>query len=56
MSISRSGYYKWKYRQKHPTIKMISRQADIELIKEIHKKHDTDGLMLMLDKNMGLLV
>jgi len=39
MSVSRSGYYKWKYRQKNPTLKMISRQSDIELIKEIRNKH-----------------
>ena len=31
--------YKWKYRQKHPTMKMITRQADINLITQIHKKH-----------------
>ena len=43
MSISRSGYYKWKYRQKHPTLKMISRESDINLIKEIHEKHPSHG-------------
>ena len=43
MSVSRSGYYKWKYRQEHPTTKMISRQSDIDLIKEIHKKHPSHG-------------
>ena len=43
MLVSRSGYYKWKYRQEHPTQKMISRQSDIELIKEIHKKHPSHG-------------
>ena len=43
MSVSRSGYYKWKYRQEHPTQKMISRQSDIELIKEIHDKHPSHG-------------
>lgn len=37
MSVSRSSYYKWKYRQEHPTLKMISRQSDIELITKIHK-------------------
>ena len=50
MSISRSGYYKWKYRQEHPTEKMISRQSDIKLIKEIHEaeeKVDSDILNLM---------
>ena len=34
MSVSRSGYYKWRYRQEHPTMKMISRQSDIELMKK----------------------
>ena len=43
MSVSRSGYYKWKHRQKHPTQNMISRQSDIELIKEIYKKHPSHG-------------
>ena len=43
MSVSRSGYYKWKYRQEHPTIKMISRQSDIDLITEIHKRHKAHG-------------
>ena len=43
MSVSRSGYYKWKYRQEHPTEKMISRQSDIKLIKEIHEKHPSHG-------------
>ena len=43
MSVSRSGYYKWKYRQEHPTIKMISRKSDIGLIKEIHEKHPSHG-------------
>ncbi len=39
MSVSSSGYYKGKYRQEHPTMKMISRKSDIDLIKAIHKKH-----------------
>ena len=43
MSVSRSGYYKWKYRQEHPTLKMISRQSDIDLIRKIHKKHPSHG-------------
>ena len=43
MSVSRSGYYKWKYRQEHPTLKMLSRQEDIRLIKEIHEKHPSHG-------------
>ena len=43
MSVSRAGYYKWKHRQEHPTTKIISRQSDIDLIKEIHKKHPSHG-------------
>lgn len=43
MDVSRSGYYKWKYRQEHPTLKMLSRQEDIKLIKEIHEKHPSHG-------------
>ena len=43
MTVSRSGYYKWKYRQEHPTQKMISRQSDIILIKKIHEKHPSHG-------------
>ena len=43
MSVSRSGYYKWKYRQDYPTEKMLSRQSDINLIKEIHEKHPSHG-------------
>ena len=46
MSISRSGYYKWKYRKGNPTLREITRQSDLELIKKIHNKHkahDIDG-------------
>lgn len=43
MSVSRSGYYKWKYRNEHPTLKMISRRSDIDLIREIHSKHPSHG-------------
>lgn len=43
MSVSRSGYYKWKYRQEHLSMKMISRQSDIALITEIHNKHKAHG-------------
>ena len=43
MKVSRSGYYKWKYRKLNPSLKEISRQSDIKLIKEIHKKHPSHG-------------
>ena len=36
MSVSRSGYYKWKYRREHPTLREITRQSDIKIIKEVH--------------------
>ena len=43
MSVSKSGYYKWKYRQENPSKKELSRQADIKVIKEIHEKHPSHG-------------
>ena len=43
MSVSRSGYYKWKYRKLNPSIKELSRQADIRLIKEVHNAHPSHG-------------
>ena len=43
MKVSKSGYYKWKYRQKNPSQKELARQRDIELIKEIHEKHPSHG-------------
>ena len=43
MKVSKSGYYKWKYRQENPSDKEISRQSDIELIKRIHEKHPSHG-------------
>ena len=43
MSVSRSGYYKWKYKKENPSIKEISRQSDLKLIKEVYNKHKTHG-------------
>ena len=43
MSISRSGYYKWKYRKENPTLREITRQSDLELIKKVHNKHKAHG-------------
>lgn len=43
MNVSKSGYYKWKYRKENPSERELSRQADIELIKKIHKKHPSHG-------------
>ena len=43
MSVSKSGYYKWKYRKENPNQKELARQRDINLIKEIHDKHPSHG-------------
>lgn len=43
MSVSKSGYYKWKYRRANPGKKELARQTDIKLIKEIHDKHPSHG-------------
>jgi hypothetical protein len=34
MNVSKSGYYKWKYRKENPSLKELSRQSDIDLIKK----------------------
>ena len=43
MSVSRSGYYKWKYREANPSDKKLARQEDIKLIKKIHENHPSHG-------------
>lgn len=41
MGVSRSGYYKWKNREK--TERDIKREKLIEIVKEVHEKHSTHG-------------
>ncbi len=43
MSVSKSGYYKWKYRKINPSQKELARQSDIKLIKKVHEKHPSHG-------------
>ena len=43
LDVSRSGYYKWKYRNENPSERELSRQVDLSLIKEIHQKHKAHG-------------
>ena len=43
MSVSRSGYYKWKFRKENPTLKTITRESDINFIKSIYKQHKSHG-------------
>jgi putative transposase len=43
METNRSGYYKWRFRVKYPTVRAISRMANIKLLREIHGKHPSHG-------------
>lgn len=43
LSVSKSGYYKWKYRKANPSTRELIRQEHIKLIKEIHEKHPSRG-------------
>lgn len=43
MSVSRSGFYKWKHRSINPSLKDYARAFDIKLIKHIHKHHPSHG-------------
>lgn len=41
MGVSRSGYYKWKNREK--TGREYKREELVEIVKEVHKEHSTHG-------------
>lgn len=43
MNVSRSGFYKWKYRSLHPSIREITRKSDIKLIQYVHSLHPSHG-------------
>ena len=43
MSVNRSGYYKWKRRQKNPGNRALQRESDLNLVKEVHDKHPSHG-------------
>lgn len=43
MDVSKSGYYKWKYRKENPSSREISRQEDTKLIREVHYEHPSHG-------------
>ena len=43
MSVNRSGYYKWLTRQSKPSQRMLQRESDISLIRDIHEKHPSHG-------------
>ena len=39
MDINKFSYYKWKKRQNNPSVRMIQRETNINMIREIHEKH-----------------
>ena len=43
MSVNRSGYYKWLNRQSNPSKRILQRESDISLIRDIHEKHPSHG-------------
>ena len=43
MDVNRSSYYKWLKRKNNPSQKILQREKDIILIKEIHHKHPSHG-------------
>lgn len=43
MNVSRSLFYKWKYRSLHPSIREITRKSDIKLIQYVHSLHPSHG-------------
>ena len=43
MDISRSGFYKWKKRIKHPSPRELSRLSNVQLFIEYHKKYPSHG-------------
>ena len=43
MNVNRSGYYKWKERQLHPSVRQLQRQEDLKLIKKVHAGHSSHG-------------
>ena len=43
MGYKKSEYYKWKTRENNPSIRIIQRETDINVIREIHEKHPSHG-------------
>lgn len=43
MSVSRSGFYKWKSRINSPSLKDLTRKSDLNLIKHVHSIHPSHG-------------
>ena len=43
MDVNRSGYYKWKQRQRNPSPRALQREEDLKLIQEVHDRHPSHG-------------
>ena len=59
MSINRSGYYKWLSRQSKPSERMLQRESDISLIRDIHEKHPSHGyrwIKAYLEHHYGVIM
>jgi len=59
MMINRSGFYKWKKRLEHPSVKLIKRSNDISLFKDYHDKYPSHGyrwLNAKIKLDLGLVM
>jgi len=59
MMINRSGFYKWKKRLEHPSVKLIKRSNDIALFKDYHDKYPSHGyrwLNAKIKLDLGLVM
>ena len=59
MSVNRSGYYKWLTRQSKPSQRMLQRESDISLIRDIHEKHPSHGyrwIKAYLEHHYGVIM
>lgn len=59
MSISRSGFYKWKARLSNPSNRLKKRMADVALFQEYHAKYPSHGyrwLNAKIKLDLGLVM
>ena len=59
MDINRSGYYKWKNRQRNKPEWIKRREDNLRIIQEVHKKHKTHGyrwISAFLERKYGLIL
>ena len=59
MSVNRAGYYKWLNRQSKPSRRMLQRESDISLIRDIHEKHPSHGyrwIKAYLEHKLGVIM